>query len=564
MNAAATARQPKQSPDAGDAHQLPVDYDRPILIVYLCYRLGITALLWALSFTDSAIGQDYPQLFLGSALCYFSINALLLALVLRGWAPNRLALLLVVLSDIFLLQLIALASGPIDSGLGTLMVISVAAGAIFIRGALALVPPAIATLFLFAGVGARLFDEVARQNEIVASGWLGLSFFIASVAISYLARRMQQGEARALEEASSARKLEQLNQLIIARMQTGVMIVDAAGNVLACNRAAMRIVPEHIDPGKCSLADINSELANYHASVYKHFKSSEPAVSTRARFSTSVHADNNEFRLTWVSLDAENSDESLIFVEDLSKIVQQAQQLKLSSLGKLTASIAHEIRNPIGAASHAAQLLREASSGKDVELADMIVDHCNRCSKIISNIMDVSRGEPAREMLVDIADWLRRLVDRYQAENTVTVTLHCPDSVLTRFDPAHLEQVVRNLLDNAVNHASQGDAGKRAAIIVWLDDNCAIMDIYDTGSGVPADNIERLFEPFFTTGRSGSGLGLYICRELCTANQATLGYIAESNRLGAAALDDTFSPHCFRVRFAHPERQPLNLAGNAG
>ncbi|MGB5325824.1 MAG: ATP-binding protein [Pseudomonadales bacterium] len=549
-----------------DSGQRQAPLDRPLLVVYLCYRLGITALLWALFFTNSSIGADYPDLFVGAALAYLSINVLLLAFVLKGWAPTHSTLLAIVLSDIFLLQLIGFASGPFDSGLGTLMVISVAAGAIFIRDAASLVPPAFATLTLFTGVGARLFDGAASDNEIVASGWLGLSFFVASLALNYLARRMRQSEARALHEASSARKLEELNQLIIARMQTGVFIANSRGKILASNRSALKIVPHNIDLLDFSLSDVNTNIASYHQRVHEHFAKTGSTDSPRARFSTALAVNGTEYRLTWVRLDSGNAEESLIFVEDLSRLAQQAQQLKLSSLGKLTASIAHEIRNPIGAASHAAQLLREEKKEDDTDrqLANIIVEQCKRCSNIISNIMDVSRGEPAKDALINLADWLPHFIGNYKNDELADITLHCPEYMVARFDPAHLEQIIRNLLDNAIN-AGEAKAGiKNAAIITWLEDDCAHIDIYDSGAGVSSENLPRLFEPFFTTGRTGSGLGLYICRELCTANQATISYVKNTEPDKKLVLSDNLSSHCFRIRFSHPERQSLNLANNEG
>lgn len=540
--------------------QRPAPLDRPILIVYLCYRLGITAMLWTLFFSGSSIGSDYPPIFVFAALAYLFINALLLLVVLRGWSPRQPALLAVVLSDLFILQLIAFASGPIDSGLGTLLVISVAAGAIFLPQRASLIPPAFATLTLFAVVAVRLLDGVANDNEIVASGWLGLSFFVASMAINYLARRMQQSEQRAIVEASSARKLEELNQVIIARMQTGVMIVDRSGEIIASNNAAQRVFAQSHGGKRASLRDIGQSIADYHYKVRDHFSAVGQEQMSNARFSTSLSLNGTEFRLTWINLGGSNADEFLVFAEDLSRIAQQAQQLKLSSLGKLTASIAHEIRNPVGAASHAAQLLRESSiSSDDHELLDIIVDQCKRCSKIISNVLEVSRGEPAKETLIELSDWLPRFLDNYRREEKTGISLFVPESSIVRFDPAHLEQLLRNLLDNAVMHSNSASGDAQIAICIWKDDDCANLDVYDSGQGVSSTDRKHLFEPFFTTGKTGSGLGLYICRELCTANQAKITFIDHSAE-APESLPEHVSRHCFRVRFSHPQRQSLDMA----
>lgn len=548
--------------DAGPSRnpEHAADIDRPILIIYFCYRLGITALLWSLFFTDTGIGNNLPTLFISSALIYLAINTLTLALLLRGWPPSFNALLFLVASDILLIQLIAQASGLVESGLGTLMVISVAAGSIFMRGKTLWLVPAFATLSLLGGVLFRVLHETASKAEVAASGWLGFSFFATSLAISYLAGRMQKSEDQARQAALNAEKLQHLNQVIIARMQTGILLAEPNGHVLSYNQSAEKLFGRNIHNKDFNLDEIHPSIARFHNQVQEHFTSSESIEKTSSEKFAKFHSvEGNNYKLTWVNLEKNMAADSLIFVEDLSKIAQQAQQMKLSSLGKITASIAHEIRNPLGAASHAAQLLQEGiNSGEDSRLTQIIVEQTKRCSNIIDTVMDVSRGKAARDQLFDLAQWLPAFVKSYNLDKKTEIQYHSPDSAAIRFDPSHLEQILSNLLDNAIKHSADASGEQKAYLKVSFDeDDCPRIDILDQGHGVKLEDRDRLFEPFFTTGKLGSGLGLYMCRELCEANQATISYL-ESHQPTKHSSNE-FSAHYFRVQFSHPDRQALEL-----
>ena len=548
--------------EAGLSHsqEHAADIDRPLLIIYFCYRLGITALLWSLFFTDTGIGINLPALFISSALIYLAVNTLTLALLLRGWQPNFNALLFIVGSDILLIQLIAQASGLVESGLGTLMVISVAAGSIFTRGKTVWLVPTFATLSLLGGVFFRVLSETASKAEVAASGWLGFSFFVTSLAISYLTGRMQKSEHRARQAALNAEKLQHLNQLIIARMQTGILLAEPNGHVLSYNQSAEKLFGQTIHNKDFNLGDIHPSLARFHNQVQDYFATGDPIAKLSSDNFAKVHSvEGNNYKLTWINLEKNMAADCLIFVEDLSKIAQQAQQMKLSSLGKITASIAHEIRNPLGAASHAAQLLQEGiDSEEDSRLTQIIVEQTKRCSNIIETVMDVSRGKAARDQLFDLALWIPEFLKRYKLDKKTEIQYQCPASVAIRFDPSHLEQILSNLLDNAIRHSVDANGRAKAYLKVAFDeDDCPRVDILDQGQGVKLENRNRLFEPFFTTGKLGSGLGLYMCRELCEANQATISYL-DSDQQKKHSING-FSAHYFRVQFSHPDRQALGL-----
>lgn len=213
---------------------------------------------------------------------------------------------------------------------------------------------------------------------------------------------------------------------------------------------------------------------------------------------------------------------------------QRAQQLKLASLGRMAASIAHEVRNPLGAISHAGQLLYE--SGKlhddDRRLTAIIQEHSRRVNAIIENVMRISRREPAVPQNIRIKSWLQdfmvdfcRLNDLDQ--NAITASVQ-PEDMQVTFDPSQLHQIVMNLCGNALRYS-------RSMPLVEIE--CAVhpelgrpcMDIVDSGQGMPEEIARHVFEPFVTSESHGTGLGLYIARELCEANQAALNLQSNSD-----------------------------------
>jgi two-component system sensor histidine kinase PilS (NtrC family) len=244
----------------------------------------------------------------------------------------------------------------------------------------------------------------------------------------------------------------------------------------------------------------------------------------------------------------------LIFLEDMSLIEEKAQQAKLAALGRLSASIAHEIRNPVGAMSHAGQLLAESDSlsPQDKRLTEIIRSNADRVSTIINNVLQLSRREATRPERLSLQEWL----DEFRAEFCETMqwpenrlTLTMPGEPLeVRADPSQLHQIVWNLCDNAIRH---GCAGSDTATIDvragrMLGGARPFLEIGDRGPGVGKADIERIFEPFFTGGRGGTGLGLFLARELAQTNGASLLY---ENRAGGGSL--------FRLVFADPARWEL-------
>jgi two-component system sensor histidine kinase PilS (NtrC family) len=235
----------------------------------------------------------------------------------------------------------------------------------------------------------------------------------------------------------------------------------------------------------------------------------------------------------------------IVFLEDTGRMHQQAQQLKLASLGRLTASIAHEIRNPLGAISHAAQLLEENPDldKADTRLLDIIHNHSKRVNNIIETILELSRRRPSLIEQISIKDLIEQCLHERELQieqGDVIQTIGLSEQCI-EVDVNQIKQVLHNLLDNGLRYSEQ-QTGKRLVKIEsgqLADTNQDYIDIEDAGPGVPSDQVKNLFEPFYTTENSGTGLGLYIAKELCEANRLQLSYV--EGRAGG----------CFRLIFSH-------------
>jgi two-component system sensor histidine kinase PilS (NtrC family) len=393
-----------------------------------------------------------------------------------------------------------------------------------------------------------VFDESA--DEIVRAGSLGILYFAAAFILQYISRRMLRSEALASSRARSIAELEQINRQIIQRMRTGILVLNRFGHIRLANAAAEEL-----------LFGVASGEANHQSSRGRNLPQPlrlglEEWLKDPARRTDPFQATPTSpmVQVNFTQLDQERGDQILVFIDDMSKVTQQAQQMKLASLGRLTAGIAHEIRNPLGAISHASQLMGESPNldDGDRKMLDIIERHSRRVNGIIENVLDLSRRRAANSDLIDIGQWLSAFRDDYlQTQDTehqkpAHIELRTETNLpQARFDVSQIEQVMVNLCDNGLRYSEQNTGERKIELNAGAtaDGERAYVDVRDFGPGIAPEHRVSVFEPFFTTEKSGTGLGLYLARELCEANQAHLSLV-DDKRLGC----------CFRITFAHHGR----------
>jgi two-component system sensor histidine kinase PilS (NtrC family) len=512
-----------------EAHS-PSHQNLALFRVYVGYRslLSIVLLIMLVSpNTRQLVGTLNPTLYTTVALAYLATSIPLVGSLSTRLNKSQRLMLLVFLVDIVAITLLADSSGGMISGLPVLLVITVAASAVLISNrTLATLVAAVGVLAILLDTAWLMLHNVLDSSSLFPAGILGLLIFGVSLMVQPIAHRLGRAEELARNRASDLYSLQRLNEQIVQHMQTGILLVNNEGVVRIMNKAAIGLLaperPVTVEQGR-QLADYCPELA-YQFEHWKNTGVHRAKPFTVMEGALPVIANFRE-------LQPNANREALVFVEDYTPVTQYAQSLKLNSLGRLTASIAHEIRNPLGAISHAAQLLQESTelSASDSRMADIIQRHCVRVNQIVESVMQISRREAPKPQYLLLAPWLTEFVSEYlnALNRPAEVTIECDyKELLVEFDPENLQRVIANLLDNALRHSKLATGKETARIEVDLDSalhQCQI-DIIDAGAGVPSADLAKLFEPFFTTMAEGSGMGLYLCRELCEINNADLDY----------------------------------------
>lgn len=509
------------------ARNEPPKQTRDLLRIILLLRTGLALLLSILFFGDlppALLGSHFPDLF-GYTLISYLTFVLISALVLKlGIDTAEHQSYFATFIDIVAFTLLMHASGGLRSGLGMLIAISIASSCLLIRGRNALLFAALGTLAILTEQVYSHFNHSFATTAYSHAGLLGASFFAIAILAEGLSRRLTETESQASQHRLDLANLAQLNEHIIQHMQTGVIVVDGKDRIRLKNEAAWSLLGLTNQTSQSSLKlacsplwEQFTEWRQQGGDGRRDFRASEGGRDIQANF---------------VRLSQTGQNSILVFLEDGALVTERAQQMKLASLGRLTASIAHEIRNPLGAISHAGQLLEESPqlSEHDQRLTEIIRNNSQRMNTIIENVLQLSRRNPSQFQELEIHPWLEEFIQEYQHDHNLDpkvlrLTISPADTRI-RIDPTHLRQILTNLIDNAVRHFEGDGRQLRLAIEggITSESGGPFLQISDNGPGIDEAAQRHIFEPFFTTGHTGTGLGLYIARELCETNRARLEY----------------------------------------
>lgn len=514
------------------------------------YRTTLAGLFVILALGDLApppLNDADHRLFALTAATYLCFGIISQFTIHWRSPPYDLQVLLQVGADIVALSIMMHASGGITSGFGILLLVAVAGGSILTEGRIAILFAAMASLaVLVEQIFASLY-QLSSGTRYVEAGILGAAFFATALFLYLLARRIRATEALATRRGIDVANLAELNEHIIERMQSGIVVVDTEGQVRLMNdsaRALLGLDPNHKAIGR-RLDVIAPDFAD-SLRAWRRDGSRLPQLFRPGRAALEVLA-------SFARLGQTSTAGALAFLEDASAMRQRAQRLKLASLGRLTASIAHEIRNPLGAISHAGQLLAELSdlNASGQRLIRIIQDNGRRVNGIVENVLQVSRRQPSVPETMPLEAWLSGFADEFVTASSIVAEQLSfsviPQDLQVRFDPSQLHQVLWNLCDNGIRHG--GTAPQiilRAGIA--SETERPYLEIMDHGPGISNNDAEAIFEPFYTTASDGNGLGLYIARELCEANQAALNL-----------LPDDGGGCRFRITFSDPRRREAPL-----
>ena len=518
-----------------------------ILLLLNFYRLLMTAVLGTLFFAlvPAPVGQQHPALFVAGLSAYGMFAMAVFSSLKSHWPGLHIQAIAHVLVDLIVISLLTFASGGMASGLPTLIVLPLAAVSLILSRRFALLLAASATLGMLLQQVTASIKGADSTADLTAAGLFGALCFLLALSATFAARRMRDNEALLKQREVDIANLAELNEFIVQHLRESILVVDEQDRVRLINESAAQHLKGGPIPANTLLGEVSPRLL-YLLDIWRR-----DTPEWHSHTLTLVSADGGSLiQPHFVALDSKDPGPTLVFLEDTSLIAERVQQSKLAALGRLSASIAHEIRNPVGAMSHAAQLLKESSviSDQDRRLTDIISNNAERVSTIINNILQLSRRDVGQIERLSLNKWLSdfssQFVQSFELRSEEFVVERPEYEVEVRVDPSHLQQILWNLCENVLKYGRGKDVDLiRLRYGRTNNSNRPYLEVADRGAGISSDSAERIFEPFFTSGDGGTGLGLFIARELAHCNRAVLLY---EPRHGGGSV--------FRIVFSDPLR----------
>ncbi|PPU75411.1 MULTISPECIES: sensor histidine kinase [Xanthomonas] len=497
------------------------------LYFFSLYRVLVAGLIAALVFSplsDAVPEPRYPRLAAAVAIGYLSMA---IPLLFWGRTERRLTatVLCTVLADILAATLATHALPGASAGIAMMLLFNVAAASILLRlrygmGMAVVASAAIVLEYLW-----TLLEGGGANRPLAELAMFATSYVAVAYICHQIASRARSNQALADQRGAQVANLYEINELIIRRLRTGVLVIDAHNRISLANEAALALLgdaDQRVATTDLSLATLTPELARRLQRWRSGWRQEESPLQ--------LGADRPEVQPRFVRLLAD-SDLVLVFLDDSSVVSRRAESLTLSAMGRFSASLAHEIRNPLAAINYACQLLEESPDigEADQRLLQIIHQQCQRTNGIVESVLGLARRERANPENLDLAAFVRRFVVEYRQtlsmETDILEASIQGSAVHALIDPKHLYQILTALVHNALKYGRVMDEPARVKLRVEHQERMAVIDVVDRGPGIPETVAAQLFRPFYTTSEHGTGLGLYIAQELCRANQAQLDYV---------------------------------------
>ena len=516
---------------------------------YWCYRLFLASLIAFSYFSQlgpSFLGRNAPKLFELSSAAYLLVviffGVTLVSSSLRFSFKSQ--VVTQVLSDVLFLTLLMFTSGGVQAGIGLLIVASTIFGSLLLPGIMALFFAAAGTLAVLGQELVAHWLVPAKPTAYTHAGMLGVAFFATGMLALTLAKRLKETTHLAQQTAQGVVNLSRLNERVISWIPSGILVVDNLGAIQYANDNVWQLLGVDV-PDEGALLNESCDALNDSFVLWKKnpnrenlpFRVSGSLVELLPRFSRQKDA---------------SGEVVLIMIENYSEQLNKIHQQQLASLGRLSANVAHEVRNPLGAISHAAQLLAESESltADDHELVDIVVKQSLRMDKTIDTVLQASRRSSPQRQALDLSQWVGGYLSELAFQEPRYKEVRFVPGLLFKqavFDPAHLQQILVILLNNALEYGISGNSGIGVIEVetgMVGKSATPYVEVKDYGPGVPSHLRRVIFEPFFTTGANGTGQGLYLAKALCDLNRASLEY---ESTWGKGA--------CFRLLFPEPSNE---------
>ncbi len=557
------------------AETLPSAQLRRLGIVYSSYRLIVSLFLLLMIYVTTQADNSImlPSLLQLTTLIFYVLFSFILfgLFSVVPQHPQR-QLLLGLFMDVVVLSLLLYTNGAPDLQLTMLYMVVVAASFMLLTGTQALIITLLAIIFI---IYQQFFYAIANSMNIADLGGallISASFLAVGFLSWSISQRLVHVEGMAALQAQEVARLNAINQEVVSQMINGIIVIDKKRIVLA-NLAAYQLLGIESDQAtkqafslrlNQNMSTIDKPVINKKKRIIKAY---DPLVDFQKKLTDEhqsliesyVNLANNQLR-TFIyelpkSVSATNAnanklrvqiiplkdDSQLLLLEDLRREQTSAQQLKLASLGQLTASIAHEIRNPLAAISQASQLLIEdidenyglddtnssitTDNTGNHELYKMIFAQTKRVDRIIEDVLKLSRQQQPQRQMIELIEWMPQFLDNHFRNHDITLSVRT--NIVIQFDTHQLEQILINLINNGLRYSSRAHTQADVTVEIYDMLNDVIIDVLDTGIGIDNATVDHLFEPFFTTDKAGTGLGLYLSQAFSEANYAQLIHVPE-------------------------------------
>jgi two-component system, NtrC family, sensor histidine kinase PilS len=494
------------------------------------------------------IGYAHPELFITTSVIYLAASLFFITGISRRNPGLDMQVIIHTVVDISCIIILMHATGGIRTGLGMLLIISISMTSLFLHKRVTILFAAITALAIIAEQIYSQLTYIQYTPAFTQAGLLGILIFISALLTTYTAKRLKESEKLAEQASLELETITQMNEHIIRSMRTGIIVIKNDGKILMANNASLELLGNIKIDSQTNLKNISVELYNRfidwnNNAIQNHqpIQQKQGLPDLQPGFSHIDQSENPKDR---------RLGRTLIFLEDATQLAQRFQQVKLASLGRLTASIAHEIRNPLAAINHAGQLLGETTRNEaDTKLTKIINTQVKRLNGIVENVLQLSRQQRGTPETINLYQWLILFREEFIATHKllayqIQIKL-VPNNIEILFDSSQLHQVMWNLCSNAINHSGMELSNIMINIQGEIDKhvNQPYIDIIDNGYGIDKEAQIHIFEPFFTTSSEGTGLGLYITKEVIESNRAKIRYI--SPQTGGT---------CFRIYFQQPHR----------
>jgi two-component system, NtrC family, sensor histidine kinase PilS len=493
------------------------------LYYFNIYRLLLGSLLLTLVWVfgnNQLLGSRNLPLYYEVNIGYIVLSLMTLVMIRLQRPTFNLQLGIQIGTDIVCIVLMSYASGGASSNLAVLLLVSLAAAGLICRGRITLLFAALASIAVLLEHSYSLLTQEASATQYMQAGLLSTAYFAVALVAHRLSKYAVASEKLAALRGVDLSYLAEANRLVIQDMPDGVLLVDERGGVRQSNPGAARLLGYAFSGERKSTLHDCSPLLDALYGVWRQSRINRDEV-------LSLPETRAEVRVRFLPVQREGFGGAVVVLEDMQRAQAQAQQVKLAALGRLTANIAHEVRNPLSSISYAAELLQEGEQVHgQTRLFNIILDNAFRLNSIVLDVLQLNRRDRVQKVTFSLAEQLPSFVDKLQHSESFAagiIELDVAPECMVSFDRGHFDQVLWNLCRNALRYCQRQSGSVKLQARCFVDGR-TVLEICNDGAPIPLDLVQKLFEPFFTTSVGGTGLGLYIARELCEANGAQLEY----------------------------------------